>query len=518
MYEIKATDLLGRVGILNTPSGKIITPAVLPVVHPLKQEIPSQKIREIGFEALMTNAYTLHRRLGRNSSKGDVHQILNFHGPVMTDSGGYQLLEYGDIELAPREIAEFQLSINSDICVILDNPTGSEADKKRAKETVTRTFEAAKASSEFYESSQLWTGPIQGGRYLDLISLSCRLMKKFPFDIYALGSPTQVMEGYDFVTLIEMIRTAKRSIPLDKPFHLFGAGHPLTLPLAVALGCDMFDSASYMLYARQGRYITRTGTKHILSVEYFACSCPVCKKFSPSELREIDKQESVRFVAEHNLYTVMEEVSAIRQSIQEATLWEYLVQKAISHPKVFGALHSVLREPEDLINGTPIVKDVGAFVSIQADHSRPELSRFRSRVKLLSNLIEKDSSIAVILSCPKETVWYKSEKYIRVARRLQQIGRRSQSYLFHRILGLIPLEVADVYPAGQLVVGVNEEDSDESQQLLHSELKKLGKYKKIILYDAEKQFVLRSKLPNVVLCRSEKKLMDYLDGDPLSID
>ena len=105
---------------------------------------------------------------------------------------------------------------------------------------------------------------------------SARGLVKAGFQVLALGSPVELMEGYLFSPLVEMIVNARKSMPYSMPLHLFGAGHPLTLPLSVALGCDTFDSASYMLYAKKERYMTERGTLQLERMTYLPCSCPVC--------------------------------------------------------------------------------------------------------------------------------------------------------------------------------------------------------------------------------------------------
>jgi len=101
---------------------------------------------------------------------------------------------------------------------------------------------------------------------MDLVKMSTKKLVEFGFEMLALGSPVEFMESYEFKLLANMIITAKKQIPSNIPFHLFGAGHPLTIPFAVALGCDTFDSASYMLYAKNDRYISEDRTFHLSKI------------------------------------------------------------------------------------------------------------------------------------------------------------------------------------------------------------------------------------------------------------
>ena len=128
---------------------------------------------------------------------------------------------------------------------------------------------------------------------MDLVKKSTAALVDYGFPMLALGSPVEFMESYEFNLLAKMIISVKKNIPPAIPLHLFGAGHPLTIPLAVALGCDTFDSASYMLYAKHERYISEDKTHHLSKITNFSCNCPVCVKFKPKEMMEL-KKESFR--------------------------------------------------------------------------------------------------------------------------------------------------------------------------------------------------------------------------------
>ena len=108
MFEIIKSDLAGRIGILHSNHGKIETPAYVPVIHPVKQIIPTEKIKEIGFDLVITNAYITMKKFGQDATKRGIHDIINFDGAIMTDSGGYQVLEYGDVDVEPPEMAKFE--------------------------------------------------------------------------------------------------------------------------------------------------------------------------------------------------------------------------------------------------------------------------------------------------------------------------------------------------------------------------------------------------------------------------
>ena len=256
MFEIKSTELAARIGKLYTKNGNMETPALLPVLHPVNQLIDTSVIKRMGFEAIMTNSYITWQRYGDEAVDKNIHKIVDFEGPIMTDSGGYQVLEYGKVDVGEIEIARFQENIDSDFCNILDKPTSLADNWETARNSVTQTLEACEITLKDIEHKSIWMAPIQGGKFLDLVEFSSKQLSKMNFDMFALGSPTEIMEHYDYTLLAKMIITAKKNIPSEKALHLFGLGHPLPLSMAVALGCDTFDSASYILYAKHFLYFT----------------------------------------------------------------------------------------------------------------------------------------------------------------------------------------------------------------------------------------------------------------------
>ncbi|OLE39977.1 MAG: hypothetical protein AUF74_01100 [Thaumarchaeota archaeon 13_1_20CM_2_38_5] len=140
MFEIKKSDLAGRIGILYTNHAKIETPAYVPVVHPVRQSIHPKKLKEIGFDLVITNAYITLKQFGEEAVRKGIHEILDYNGAVMTDSGGYQVLEYGDIDIDHKTIASFEKGIGADIAIPLDRPTGLGLPKKKAREYVAHTI------------------------------------------------------------------------------------------------------------------------------------------------------------------------------------------------------------------------------------------------------------------------------------------------------------------------------------------------------------------------------------------
>ena len=134
------------------------------------------------------------------------------------------------------------------------------------------------------------------------------------------------MEAYEFAMLPRMIVSAKRVV-LCKANSPLWAGHPLTIPLAIALGCDTFDSASYMLYAKDNRYMTPNGTVRIGELAYLSCQCQVCSSHTLQELHKLEMDKRIIEIAKHNLHILKAEVEAVKQAIMDGRLWEYIMQK-----------------------------------------------------------------------------------------------------------------------------------------------------------------------------------------------
>src|SRR2546421_4862662 len=360
-FQVHSKDLLGRVGTLRTKSGVFTTPHMFPVLDPYHQTLDAKFFEEAGIGALMTNAYLL-KRGERNPEPADVHKTLGFGRSVATDSGAYQILEYGEVGVRPDEIVRYQEKINSDIGVILDVPTGFRSDPARARWTVDETIRRADRALEVITRRDIsWVGPVQGGVHLNEVERSAREMAKRDFAIYALGSPTELMETQRYDVLVDMIVAAKKALPKGKPFHLFGAGHPVLFPFLVALGCDLFDSAAYALYARAGRYLTPEGTLLLGDMVEFVCICPACVDSSPDEFMRSQEKEDETRLAQHNLWTCFSELRRIREAIRKGRLWELLELRSQAHPALKECFNRISRYAEILERSTPAVKPHGIF-------------------------------------------------------------------------------------------------------------------------------------------------------------
>ncbi len=456
-FEVRCTDLAARIGRLETPHGIIETPAFVPVVHPLRQSISPKFLKSLGFNAVITNAYIALEHYGDKARKKGIHDIIDFDGVVMTDSGGYQVLEYGSIGFEADVIAQFEMDIQSDICVPLDNPTSYGSDHSTAKSHVDRTLENARDTirlsqddhnKQNYRYEPIWAGPIQGAEHLDLIQYSASELDKMGFPIMALGSPVEIMETYEFSILAQMIASAKSAVPI-KPFHLFGAGHPLTIPLVVALGCDTFDSASYVLYAKDNRYMYSNGTARLEDLSYLPCHCPVCTKYSSvKELLENDREIRVTEIAKHNLYTLKTELNSVKQAIVNGRLWEYVIQKCRAHPKLMESVE-ILRNCELLRQGTYLFKQKAIFFFDPIDQFRPEAVLFREMVSKFRPTQNRRAGRMLILY-PEHGVhpFYATQDFKMLASKFPE----AQICTYNRFLGIIPVELSDIFPAAHNLV------------------------------------------------------------------
>jgi 7-cyano-7-deazaguanine tRNA-ribosyltransferase len=392
----------------------------------------------MGFGGLMTNSYILHSRRKQEALDKGIHSLLTFDGVFMTDSGGYQVLEYGDLEVEYADVAAFQANIGSEVAVTLDRPTGYPQSRSIALETVEYSYKnAASTLKEFGATETVWVGPIQGGLYLDLVRRSARSLIAAGFEFLALGSPVQVMENYMFADLVKMIMAARSAIPYSIPLHLFGAGHPLTMSLTVALGCDTFDSASYIIFARSGRYMTRGGVLTLQAMKYLPCSCPVCSRESVKSLLELEHTERTRLLATHNLWVLREELEACKEAISEGRLWDLVEERSMAHPRLREAFLELSHYSDVLETGTPQIKDRGLFVRSSVDLMRPEVLSAQRRLARAS----KRSSKTAYLGVPAG------------AKPKPRPKTGQDVYVQHPVLGPVPIELQFQYPFSQTEVG-----------------------------------------------------------------
>ncbi len=382
IFEITHKACAGRLGRLETPHGTIETPAIMPVVNPNIQTIKPSELRRLGAEIIITNSYIIYRKpeLRERALSGGLHSLLDFDGPIMTDSGSYQLSVYGEVEVNNAEIVRFQQEIGSDIGVPLDIPTPPDVPLERAEAELEITIERAREALGL-KKDMLLAAPVQGSTFPDLRERAARELCEADFDIYPLGAVVPLMESYRYSDLVDIIVASKKGLSPSAPVHLFGAGHPMMFSLAVALGCDLFDSASYALYAKEGRYMTVRGTYHLNELQYLPCSCPVCTSHDAEELVKSEKREEL--LARHNLYVTFAELREVKQAIKEGSLWELVEQRCRAHPRLLSGLKRALHY-SDWIEQFQPVSGSTFFYSGPESALRPEVMRFRKKLKNLN--------------------------------------------------------------------------------------------------------------------------------------
>jgi len=387
-FEVRRYDAAGRLGELSVPRADVTveTPALLPVVNPHVDTIaPARLAEEFGAEALITNAYILHGSddFRETVLEDGVHDLLEFPGAVMTDSGSFQLSEYGDIDVTTEEILAFQREIGSDIATPVDIPTPPDADREAAERDLATTRDRLETADAFDAGEMLVTAPVQGGTYPDLRERAARDASVTDLDIFPVGGVVPLLNDYRFAEMVEVVAAAKRGLGADAPVHLFGAGHPMMFALAAALGCDLFDSAAYAIYARDERYLTVRGTHHLEDLETFPCSCPVCVEHTPADVEAADGDTRHRLLAEHNLHVSFAEVRRVRGAIRGGDLLELVESRARSHPSMLSGYRALLEHADQLERSDPVSK--GTFFHLSTESARrPEVDRHHDRLERIA--------------------------------------------------------------------------------------------------------------------------------------
>lgn len=470
---------MGRVGKLATAHGEVTTPTLMPVIDPSDMILtPTEMRRESGAELVMTNAYLTLRHFGEEAARRKIHGILDYSGPVATDSGGYQILRYGGVEVSPEEIINYQDAIAPDIATILDIPTGIHATREHATETVRVTLERARQAVKLRSNPDvMWCGPVQGGLFSDLVAECAREIGKLDYHVHAIGSPVELLEGYRYAELVDLVMAAKQNLPLQRPVHLFGAGHPMMLALAVAMGCDLFDSAAYVLYARDGRYITSEGTLHLGELSYLPCECPVCAGTSPEKLREAPDDERVKLLAKHNLHVTFGELRRIRQAIIEGRLWEHVQFRCRAHPRLLDGFMKLLGYKNFVEHFDPVTKPSAFYYSGEESASRPEVLRHARRLE--ERYEPPDLPTLAILSTSNG--------------RSLELREPDRTHIVRLVppFGIVPEELEEVYPLRQAQTP-DELDPEQVRTVTEALSRYLqrygGLYERVLLFNDEKRW------------------------------
>jgi 7-cyano-7-deazaguanine tRNA-ribosyltransferase len=222
--------------------------------------------------------------------------------------------------------------------------------------------------------------------------------------------------------------------------------------LAVALGCDIFDSAAYALFARQERYLTESGTTRLKDMQYFPCSCPVCNRTDPKTVRELPKEERLKLLAEHNLHVSFCELKTVKEAIVEGRLWEHMQQRAHGHPSLMQALKQVTKYGKQLEKQSQLTKRSGLFFFSSLGLARPEVVRYRNRL-LERYSPPKKASTLLLLPQTGTSPFHTSKEHNAVMTVVKE-NLGDDTDLLHVCtytapFGVVPTELDDIYPISQ---------------------------------------------------------------------
>jgi 7-cyano-7-deazaguanine tRNA-ribosyltransferase len=480
-WEISDLDALGRIGKLTVNNNHMITPNLFPVVHPYRNIISSSDLRKIGAECVFTNAYIMYQndQIRDNALSKGIHSHLNFDGIVATDSGAFQKYMYdkNDFEIQAKEIEKFQEDIGTDFAVILDEPVQPDDDYDTAKKKVNITIQRAKDNITRRVNKECnWFGPIHGAKYDDLLRTSTLEMSKLNFSVYAIGGLVKSFLDYRFNLVVRILLNVKQELVWNKPIHMFGLGLPQFFSLAVACGCDLMDSAAYILFANENRYFTlSTGTRKLDELEEFPCHCPICCEYEPKEVKKFDIKLRTELIAKHNLYLSFSELRTIRQAIREGNLWELVEQRIRNHPTLTDALKIINSYLPLFESHEKLYKTHGRLYSSSESVERPLIYRYESRLKN-NYRVPKDAKYLIILpeldvkgdQSPTTLSWLKKiNNNTIIPRKFLHVVFLSAFY------GIIPLELISSFPMGQYE---SIKHFGESDKIYHNLVQKIELY------------------------------------------
>ncbi|HPF82951.1 MAG TPA: tRNA guanosine(34) transglycosylase Tgt [Bacilli bacterium] len=355
-YELlkNEKDTKARRGKLHTNYGVFDTPMFMPVgtLANVKTLTP-EELKAMNSAVILSNTYHLWLRPGEDvvDHAGGLHKFMNYNGPILTDSGGFQVfslakpkditeegvtfkshIDGAKLFLTPEKSIEIQNKLDSDIAMSFDECIPFPASYEYAKASTERTIRWAKRGKEaFNNERQSLFGIVQGGEYQDLREYSAKETVKLDFDGYSIGG-TSV--GEDKKTMYKMIEDGIRYLPTDKPRYLMGVGDPVDIVEGVTRGIDMFDCVLPTRLARHGNAFTKYGKINIKNLKYKedfnpieeGCDCYTCKNYTKAYIRHlITANESLggRLLSIHNIRFLIRETEEIRKAIEEDRLLEY---------------------------------------------------------------------------------------------------------------------------------------------------------------------------------------------------
>ena len=350
-YSLLKTDGKARRGQIEFERGTINTPAFMPVgTYGSVKAMSPERVIETGAEIILGNTFHLMLRPGTEVIKlhGDLHDFINWQGPILTDSGGFQVFSLGELRkitekgvtfrspingdkvfLGPEESMQVQRDLGSDIVMIFDECTPYPAEEKEVRESMELSLRWAKRSKDAHaDNPSALFGIVQGGMFPNLREISLNGLTDIGFDGYAIGG---LSVGEPKEEMIKVLDHLKHHMPEDKPRYLMGVGTPEDIVEAVRRGIDMFDCVMPTRNARNGFLFTSKGMVRIRNAQYTGdigpvddeCDCYTCKNYSRAYLRHLDKTKEIlgaRLNTIHNLHYYQYVMSGLRDAIKNGEL------------------------------------------------------------------------------------------------------------------------------------------------------------------------------------------------------
>ena len=347
-FTISATDGLARTGVIHTPRGDIRTPAFMPVgtAATVKAMLP-ESVRETGADILLGNTYHLMLRPGaeRIAKLGGLHTFMNWQRPILTDSGGFQVMSLSKLRkiaedgvsfsshidgskhfLSPERAMEIQRLLGSDIQMVLDECPAFPAVKADIEKSLVLSTRWAKRSKAAFgeQPGRACFGIVQGGIHPDLRKRSAEDLQEIGFDGYAVGG-LAVGEGQ--TAMFQTLDATVPNLPADKPHYLMGVGKPDDLVGAVVRGIDMFDCVLPTRSGRNGQAFTRAGAVNLRNARHADdpspldsdCGCPACRNYSRAYLHHVVKAGEIiasMLLTWHNLTFYQDLMAELRAAIE----------------------------------------------------------------------------------------------------------------------------------------------------------------------------------------------------------
>jgi len=343
-----------RVGHISTPHGSFETPVFMPVgTQGTVKALTPKDLKEAGTEIILSNTYHLYIRPGIDiiSQFKGLHRFMGWDGPILTDSGGYQVFSLSrlrqissegarfhshfdgqEIFLTPEKVIEIQEAIGSDIAMVFDECPPPTSDKKKIIQSVELTLDWSRRAKKVHKlAGQALFGIVQGGVFEDLRRESLERTVEIGFDGYALGG---LCVGEDKKETLKVFDAVLPLMPKESPRYLMGIGTPLDFLEAIERGADMFDCVNPTRYGRNGAAFTASGMVVVRNAKYqkdenpvdSTCSCYTCRTFSRSYMRHLfntDEMLGPQLLSIHNVHFFVQFVKTIRQKIREGAFVDF---------------------------------------------------------------------------------------------------------------------------------------------------------------------------------------------------